>query len=404
MHNMEPALRARRFHASVTRNMFELYRNEGEQARNFLGYIEIVFHPESTGGGWHRLPFPWSPTRAAHPVLPIFLPFAGCPARCVFCAQDKQTGVDAPGHGLAHALDALSAALEERAAGQGAAVEVAFFGGTFSAQPQSMQEACFARLRPWRERGLVAAVRCSTRPDAVSVGRLARLKALGLGTVELGIQSFSSRALCEAQRGYTKEQAVDACALVREAGLALGIQLMPGMPGVDAAVFQADVAQALDAGAAFLRLYPCLVLEETELARTWRAGAYEPWRLDLTVRSLARALLAAGGAGVPIIRMGLPLDANFAPHILAGPAHPALGALVQAEALYHYIYDHAAGRSVAALRLPQNCRGFFWGEKGKMRERWAALGLHGKNVFWNSARALDSARKSAYTEVSVERE
>jgi hypothetical protein len=130
-----------------------------------------------------------------------------------------------------------------------------------------------------------------------------------------------------------------------------------------------------------------VVLEGTELARTWRAGVYAPCSLEQTVRELARTLLATGKAAIPIIRMGLPLDGNFAPHILAGPAHPALGALVQAEALHRYIYDHAAGRSVAALRLPRNCRGFFWGEKGNMRTRWSALGLHGKNVVWEEAHA-----------------
>jgi len=352
----------------------------------FLGYVTITL--QSFGGGDNlRVPFPWPQTRAAHPVLPVFLPFAGCPARCVFCAQDKQTGVEARGtdEDVAHALDALCGALEDRAARQAEAVEVAFFGGTFSAQPEKIQEACFARLRPWRERGLVATVRCSTRPDAVSAGQLARLKALGLGAVELGVQSFSGRALSEARRGYTSEQAVEACSLVREAGLGLGVQLMPGMPGVDASVFQADMAQALAVGAAFLRLYPCLVLEGTELARIWRAGAYAPWMLDQTVRELAWALLTAGKAGVPIIRMGLPLSGSFASHILAGPAHPALGAVVQAEALYHYICDHLAGRRVADLRPPRNCRGFFWGERGGMRERWAALGVHRGNVVWEEA-------------------
>jgi histone acetyltransferase (RNA polymerase elongator complex component) len=340
-------------------------------------------------------------------VLPVFLPFAGCPARCIFCAQDKQTGVEAPGTentGVARALDALSAALEERAARQAAPVEVAFFGGSFTAQSERIQEACLASLRPWRERGVVAAARCSTRPDAVYAEQLARLKALGLGAVELGIQSFSSRALSEARRGYTEEQAVKACSLVREAGLTLGVQLMPGMPGVDAATFQADVAQALAMDAAFLRLYPCLVLEGTELARLWRAGAYAPWSLEQTVRELARALSAAGKAGVPVIRMGLPLDGNFVPHILAGPAHPALGAVVQAEALYHYIYDQLAGRKVAVLRPPRSCQGFFWGVRGAMRERWAALGLRGENVIWEETalprkrpeKELDSARKSAY--------
>jgi histone acetyltransferase (RNA polymerase elongator complex component) len=279
-------------------------------------------------------------------------------------------------------LDALSATLQERAARLAEAVEVAFYGGTFSGQSETIQEACLSFLKPWRDQGVVAAIRCSTRPDALSAGQLARLKDLGLGTVELGIQSFSSRALSAARRGYTGRQALDACSLVREAGLSLGVQLMPGMPGVDGAAFQADTRQALAVGAAFLRVYPCLVLEGTELARAWRKGDYAPWSLEHAVRELALALLTAGKAGIPIIRMGLPLDANFTPHILAGPAHPALGAIVQAEALHRYIHVHAGGRRVTALRLPVSCRGFFWGNGGAMCERWAALGLHKGNVVW----------------------
>jgi histone acetyltransferase (RNA polymerase elongator complex component) len=351
-----------------------------------LEYITITLPSFFSGQNANlHLPFPWPRTRAAHPVLPVFLPFAGCPARCVFCAQDKQTGMETPttaNAGIANILHALSATLKTRAAKQAEPVEVAFFGGTFSALPEKIQEACFACLRPWHARGMVTAVRCSTRPDAVHVEQLARLKALGLDTVELGIQSFSDRALYATRRGYTGEQALDACALVREAGLTLGVQLMPGMPGADAASFQADMARAFAVGAAFLRVYPCLVLEGTDLARIWRAGAYAPWSLAQTVRELARALLAAGKAEVPIIRMGLPLGEKFASHILAGPAHPALGSLVQAEALYHYIYDHVAGRTVTDLRMPGNCRGFFWGDKGAMRERWAALGVHRENVVW----------------------
>ncbi|MCL1985245.1 MAG: radical SAM protein [Betaproteobacteria bacterium] len=331
------------------------------------------------------MPFPWPPVRMAHPVLPVFLPFAGCPTRCIFCAQDKQTGLNPFGtedKGVARALDTLSASLKERAARQAEAVELAFFGGTFTAQPEKIQEACFTSLQPWLEQGLVAAVRCSTRPDAVNAGQLARLKALGLRTVELGIQSFSSLALSKARRGYTREQALDACALVREAGLTLGVQLMPGMPGVDAQTFQSDITQALAMNAAFLRVYPCLVLKGTELERIWRVGAYTPWSLAQTVQELARALLATGKAEVPVARVGLPLTEDFVQYILAGPAHPALGAIVQAEALYHYIYSHTAGKDVMLLRLPKNYQGFFWGERGEMRDRWAALGLSGENIIW----------------------
>jgi histone acetyltransferase (RNA polymerase elongator complex component) len=300
------------------------------------------------------------------------------------------------------ALDALDAELEKRVARRAPPAEVAFYGGTFTAQPEHVQEACLQRLLPWREKGAVCAARCSTRPDALDAALLGRLKALGLDAVELGVQSFSSRALLAAGRGYDRARAVEACARVREAGLALGVQLMPGMPGTDGGspssyeLFREDTALALAAQADFLRCYPCLVLRGTELERAWRAGRYRPWPLEGTVSELARALLVAGGRGVPIIRIGLPLGRDFTPHVLAGPAHPSLGASVQAEALFAYLAPHCGraarreGGSGLALRLPAWCRGFFWGEKGGMRPRWAALGLHDGNVFWDVGAHGDS--------------
>lgn len=65
------------------------------------------------------------PTR----VWPVFLPFAGCPYRCVFCAQDKQTGKDEAKletilHDLEHDLD------QALADGRGP-YELAFLRGHF---------------------------------------------------------------------------------------------------------------------------------------------------------------------------------------------------------------------------------------------------------------------------------
>ena len=37
---------------------------------------------------------PWFvPRPQGHALIPLFLPFSGCPVRCVFCAQDVQTGL-----------------------------------------------------------------------------------------------------------------------------------------------------------------------------------------------------------------------------------------------------------------------------------------------------------------------
>ena len=206
------------------------------------------------------------PEAAAHPpVFPVFLPFSGCPVRCVFCAQDRQTGC-AP----RQAADALAVAgrqLRERAGRAHPAPELAFYGGTFTALPPEDFAACLIFARMARHEGLICGLRCSTRPDRLATDRLAALREAGCACVELGVHSFADDALRQSRRGYDGETARAACAAVRAAGMRVGVQLMPGMPGSRPARFLEDVRLALELGAACLRFYPCLVLEGTELIK-----------------------------------------------------------------------------------------------------------------------------------------
>ena len=210
-------------------------------------------------------PFPlsasWPPFRRARPIVPVFLPFRGCPTRCVFCAQDVQTGQI--GARPDRILDKARAVLDLRAARGLPPAELAFYGGTFTALPETERDACLEFAAAALARGRITAFRCSTRPDCLDAALLARLRQAGCTAVELGVQSFADAALSAARRGYDGAAALRACARVKAAGLALGVQLLPGMPGTSPEIFLADVPLALDAGADMLRFYPCLVLAGT---------------------------------------------------------------------------------------------------------------------------------------------
>ena len=207
--------------------------------------------------------------------------------------------------------------------------------------------------------------------------------------VELGIQSFDDAALALAQRGYDGNTARRACAEVRAQGLSLGVQLLPGMPGVSPRTFVHDVATALEQGADLLRFYPCQVLEGTVLAALWRQGGFTPWPLDDTVDALAEGWLLAQRAGVPVVRMGLAPEPGLEEQVLAGPRHAALGALVQAEALCRSVEQAMStafppAAPLSALEVPRFCQGFFWGDKGGLRPRWARLGITAQNLRWHA--------------------
>lgn len=326
------------------------------------------------------LPWPLPERATRRPVVPVFLPYAGCPVRCVFCAQHIQTG-HAP-EPLAATLKAALACLRQRRDMGLPPAELAFYGGTFTAQPPEALRACLDFFDTVRRRGLAAAFRCSTRPDAVDAQRLALLRDAGCAMVELGIQSFDDAALAAARRGYDGATAAAACREVATAGLRLGVQLMPGMPGVTPEIFLRDVSRLCAAPPALracaVRFYPCLVMEGTGLARLWREGRYAPWSLETTLDTLARARLMTLRADLPVIRMGLAPEGELAAALLAGPWDPELGARVMARTLLLHVRQALAARGlrrICRMEAPRRCQGFFWGARGELRASWSRLGL-----------------------------
>ncbi|MFT3958608.1 MAG: radical SAM protein [Desulfovibrio sp.] len=322
------------------------------------------------------LDFGWLRRGAARQVVvPVFLPFRGCPVRCVFCAQDVQTGIGdcrRPDNAAPPYADAMGGLLRtarenlrlRHESGQPAA-ELAFYGGTFTALPDEDLTACLNLACEAREKGWISSFRCSTRPDRVDAQILERLRAAGCGVVELGVQSFADSALAASRRGYVGATARAACALVRAAGLKLVVQLLPGMPGHSPQFFMDDVPVALAAGAQMLRFYPCLVLEGTGLAAMWREGSYKPWPLETTLEALAHGWLMAARADVSVIRMGLAPEPGLDSAVLAGPVDRELGGRVKGRALLLAVSE-LLGAGVPHhprpfdLHLPRATQGFFW--------------------------------------------
>jgi histone acetyltransferase (RNA polymerase elongator complex component) len=181
--------------------------------------------------------------------------------------------------------------------------------------------------------GEISSLRLSTRPDAIDAETVAYLKGMGVRTVELGVQSMNDAVLRQAGRGHSSRDAELALRVLQEAGIEVGVQLMPGLPGDSEETSLASLERVLRLKPDFLRIYPTVVVEGTELAARYRAGSYAPLTLERAVSLCARMLLAARRAAVPVIRMGLQATPKLdAPGVLlAGPYHPAFGQLVSSE-------------------------------------------------------------------------
>jgi histone acetyltransferase (RNA polymerase elongator complex component) len=221
-------------------------------------------------------------------------------------------------------------------------LEVAFFGGTFTALPKESQAKLLMPLQPLLDTGTVDSVRISTRPDCIEAAHVMWLRNRGVRTIELGVQSMDDAVLASSGRGHSAGASLNAINCIKNQGVKVGAQLMPGLPGDTPVSSLQSLEQVVAAGADFLRIYPTIVLKGTELARRYGTGEFIPLSFERGISLCALLLQRAMQAGVPVIRIGLQADSGLdAEHVLAGCWHPALGQLVRSQ-----LYDDLMSRFV----------------------------------------------------------
>jgi elongator complex protein 3 len=118
-----------------------------------------------------------------------------------------------------------------------------------------------------------------TRPDWCKPSSIRNMLHLGGTKVELGVQSTDDDLLAKMRRGHTVQDSIEANRALREAGLKVGFHMMPGLPGSD---LQRDLACFRDLFGNeefrpdYLKIYPALVVEGTELYDLYLRGEYLP--------------------------------------------------------------------------------------------------------------------------------
>ena len=255
-------------------------------------------------------------------IIPIFIPFQGCPFHCVYCQQEDITATPAQLPSIDQILKKIQTYLATRRPDKYSHVEVAFYGGTFTGLPSQDIQNMLSAVRPYLERGQVNQVRASTKPDYISPEILDFISPYGLNTIELGVQSFDDDVLKQVGRGYISAQVTSAVQILRNSGFKVGLQLMPGLPGADEAEALLSVEKAIQLQPDFVRIYPTIVLKNTALARLYQRGLYQPWSLEQAIQICRKIQSKFNAANIPIIKMGLEFSSNEREGILAGPYHP----------------------------------------------------------------------------------
>ncbi len=262
-----------------------------------------------------------------HYTIPIFIPELACPFRCIYCNQHVITSQE----GIPNEIEIIETIESHlKTFSKGANVQIGFYGGTFTGLSLKQQEYLLQLAKPYLEKGLIHSLKLSTRPDYITAENLKLLKDFGVKEIELGIQSFDEEVLLQSKRGYTVRQIEESAELIKSFGFDLGMQMMLGLPADTKEKTVYTAQRIIACGAKTTRIYPTLVIENTDLAELYTEGKYAVLSMGEAVDWAKEVSLLFEHANVTILRMGLHPTKDFlqGQGFLAGPFHVSFKELV----------------------------------------------------------------------------
>ncbi len=194
-------------------------------------------------------------------------------------------------------------------------VEIIVMGGTFPARAREYKEwfmlnvfnalNAFGKkrfkfegdLEKAKRKNERAKARCigttfETRPDYSKEEHIVEMLRFGGTKVELGVQSVYDDVLETIKRGHTVEDVVRATQLLKDSAFKVGYHMMPGLPNSN---FERDLKMFKTIfederfKPDYLKIYPTLVVEGTELYKWYVEGRYKPYTTDEVVELIAKA-------------------------------------------------------------------------------------------------------------------
>jgi elongator complex protein 3 len=281
-----------------------------------------------------------------------------CPANCIFCPDAKGMPrsylPEEPGAQRAKMArfdpfrqTAMRLQMLEDEAHPIDKIELLILGATWSAYPHKYQEwfirRCLDALNGRDSTTLEEAQRMNetadhrsvglvveTRPDYIDMAEVRRLRYLGATKVQLGVQSLDDTILAANRRGHTVEDARRAMRLLRLAGFKLHVHWMPNLLGATPESDQIDFVKLWSDPALRpdeLKIYPCTLIQGTELEKYWQRGEYRPY----TDAELIELLVACKAIIPPYCRVNRVMRDIPAQYVAAGSISSHLRQVVQRE-------------------------------------------------------------------------
>jgi elongator complex protein 3 len=226
-------------------------------------------------------------------------------------------------------------------------IELIIMGGTFLSCPLNYQKKfmleCFnavnkvasLSLSKAKERAQFSSQRIigitfETRPDFCGKREINRMLYFGGTRVELGVQTLNDEIYRKINRGHSVQDVVNATSLLRDSSFKFAYHLMPGLPystpREDLKVFK-KVFKDNRFKPDMLKIYPCVVIKNTELYDLWKNNFFEPYSTERAAKLIAR-MKSLVPKWVRIMRIQRDIPSTV---ISAGVKHTNLRQLIEDE-------------------------------------------------------------------------
>ncbi|HAI74297.1 MAG TPA: tRNA uridine(34) 5-carboxymethylaminomethyl modification radical SAM/GNAT enzyme Elp3 [Candidatus Moranbacteria bacterium] len=297
-------------------------------------------------------------TQSGVAVIAVLTKPYGCPGKCLYCPTEKNM----PKSYLKNEPAVMRAIIAkfnpyiqtqkriralELNGHKTDKIELIVMGGTFSYFPKSYQKKfiaeCFracndypsspplltkerVEVRLTREQTRNETAKCriigltlETRPDYIDEKEILNFRNLGCTRVELGAQSIFDDVLKLNKRGHNVSETIHATKLLKNAGFKINYHTMPGLYGSnlkkDYKMFQ-ELFSNSDFQPDMLKIYPTIVLKDSELYNVWKKGSYKA----LTDKQFEKNILRVKEKIIPpYVRIARLVRDVPAESILAGP-------------------------------------------------------------------------------------
>lgn len=262
-------------------------------------------------------------------IIPIFIPHGGCPEKCKFCDQKVSGGTPIAKKDIIETIEKYLSTSKDNGT-----IEIAFYGGTFTALKQSLQLQYLDTIKPYLDNNKIHSVRIATRPDAIDIEWIQVLRDLyKLHMVELGVQSFEENVLKMAGRSHLNTQLIEATNILKNLNIKVGYHLMIGLPGETDQSDQLTVEWLAKLKPNTVRIHPLVVIENTEFSKEFSEKKWIPISLNESIDRTAFLVEECEKLNIKVIRLGLQSNEILSAHSMEGSYHPAFGELVRGRIL-----------------------------------------------------------------------